>query len=69
MCGTVSEDWIDDRGRVKDDLPYEDHSVYCAGCHLLETARDDVPKDKKGYTHVYLRPVVRKRKRESSRKN
>lgn len=49
-CGTVPDDWLDDRGRPKDDddptLPWKATRIYCHGCAQIE-ANDDPERKKK----------------------
>lgn len=56
-CGTVDSDWLDGRGRYRDDPPYEAVLFRCHGCRELEEAAAEIPPKEKG-VRVALMPTT-----------
>lgn len=60
-CGTDPNEWLDEKGRLIEPLPYVASSVICHGCATLEEARASVTdKDKAQVINHSLRKVSRK---------
>lgn len=57
-CGTAADDWVDERGRHRDDPKWEAVAVRCHGCSAIAAAMADVPQGQRG-VHVMLRPADR----------
>lgn len=56
-CGTIEADWVDERGRVRDDPKWEAVTIRCPGCAAIAGAMADVPQGQRG-VHVALRPTA-----------
>jgi len=56
QCGTVSDEWLDEEGRDREPPPFVAKSRYCAGCHAIRQLSEEIPEDRKSFTHIYLEP-------------
>lgn len=55
FCGTPPQEWIDERGRVKNPPPYETYWETCHGCAAKQRAKNEHGDDADPATTVHLR--------------